>query len=199
MGSYTYDQFNTQIAILSDKYQDAFMGVMSESAKSTTTATRYPVEDAQQIRADHVHINPQEISFTIVVSGNNTSTPQDVFLALRQLQESREVTDITTNLKSFPNMILESVDGKVDASANKAIITISAKEVLVAGETDGTSHDVGGSGTVANAKPRNPTQKRTKRRGRTHHKEVKVAKNTNVNSGKEWIFVDKLQGGYNAN
>jgi len=196
--TYTYDMFDTQIAILSDKYNQGFMGALSESSKSTTTPTRYPVEDASQVRSDHVHINPQTLSFSVVVSGNNTSTPQDVFLALRQLQESREPTTITTNLKSFDNMILDSVEGNVDSSANKAVINISATEVLVAGGAGGKSSECGGSGTCQNAQPQNPTQRMTKRRGRTHHKDIQVTKNTNAQSSKEWVFVDsgKVYNGY---
>ena len=129
-GRFTYNQFNTQISILSGAYKYCYMGVISETTRSTTTPTHYPVESSRQIHADHVHINPRECEFTILVSGSHFFTPNQVYGALRALQEIREPVSIITNLDSLENMILTDINGSITPESNRAIINIRAVEVL---------------------------------------------------------------------
>jgi len=126
MGCYSYNQFDTFISILSTGFTGGYMGTINESTTSKTAITHYPVEN-NFILSDHVHILPVEISFTIVVSGD--AKYDLVFNALRALQLSRIGVDITTNVLSYPNMILTEVTASNSAGVDKSTINIKAVEV----------------------------------------------------------------------
>ena len=126
MGCYSYGQFDTYISFISTGFIGGYMGAIDESTSSKTAITHYPVEN-NFILSDHVHILPMEISFTIVVSGDGMYDL--VFNALRALQLSRTGVDITTNVISYPNMILTDVTASNSAGVDKSIISIKAVEV----------------------------------------------------------------------
>jgi len=126
MSCYTYGQYDTYISIISTGLIGGYMGAISESTRSSTQITHYPVED-NFILSDHVHIMPMEISFSIVVSGDGKYDL--VFNALRALQLSRVGVDITTNVTSYPNMILTDVSASNAAGIDRSIIDIKAVEV----------------------------------------------------------------------
>jgi len=173
---YSYDMFNTEISILSSHYMQGFMGVVSETSKSTTTVTRYPVETVQQIQSDHIHINPRSLNFSVIVSGSHYFTPNQAFSSIRNLQESRQPISIITNLHSFSNMIVTSLEGSNDPKSNQSVLNIKAEEVLVLGRN-------GRNRGVENNNPAVEHYSKTTKSGRVNHIETGCY----TGSGGNWI------------
>jgi len=168
MSCYNFGQFDTYISIISTSFVGGYMGALSETSRSRTQITHYPVED-NFILSDHVHILPFEIDFSIIVSGD--AKYDLVFNALRALQLSRVGVDITTNVTSYPNMILTDVSANNTPAQDASIIDIKAVEVQ--------SVYLGYAGLIRSVV--NTTfARRKERHGRTHntgrvkHKEGKV-------------------------
>lgn len=125
-----------------------FDAVFKTDHTSKITLTEHPVEKGANI-ADHAYLDPSEVSLEVGMSdtalqaapSSNGSRSVAAYKALRELQEKRQPVTVVTRLKTYRNMMLESITAPDDYTtmfALKAtvflreIITVSTETVQIA-------------------------------------------------------------------
>lgn len=119
---------------------DAFLQI---SHTSSTTITSHPVETGAAI-ADHAFMNPAELVMQIGMTDVATSIIDDQFIqgnsrsvtafqVLQELQKQRQPMQVTTRLKVYQNMLIESISAPDDYMTLEGLkATVTLKEVFVA-------------------------------------------------------------------
>lgn len=101
---------------------------LSEEHTFDSEVTEHPVEKGADI-SDHVRARPIEVTIDGVVSDTpigslaqrRTGVPSsDAFARLMQIRDAREPITIQTSLKTFENMILQSLSAPRDSSTGDA-------------------------------------------------------------------------------
>jgi len=129
--------------------------IINESAQASATVTSNPVENGSDVN-DHIIINPMTFSMTGVVSdtkvaifgglntieqvasGNaftKTDTPsKEAWEELLELQADRTPFTLVTNLKSYDNVIIETLSSSQDKdTSNSLTFTAGMREIIFVG------------------------------------------------------------------
>lgn len=131
---------------------------ISESATSTATATKNPVENGADI-TDHVRMEAMAFTVSGVVSdtpvqylaglsaqaieniasgnisGNRPST--DAWDKLLELQTTREPFTLVQGLKSYDNVVITKLSSTQDAASGNALFfTAEMQEIILVGEAE---------------------------------------------------------------
>jgi hypothetical protein len=104
---------------------------LSETHSFESEVTEHPVENGADI-ADHVRARPISVQIdcvvsdtpigTLVSSRSDTSLPSsDALAKLMQIRDEREPVTISTALRTYDNMVLQSLSIPVDATTGYAL------------------------------------------------------------------------------
>lgn len=156
--------------------------LLSEEHHLEARASEHPIEDGTSI-SDHIQIQPTTISLEGII----TSTPLNYILfplpikserervdrAMEQLESifaARQPITIATTLKSYSNMVLESLSIKRDSRSQKDLrFTCKAKQIKIVGEkrihispSQAQYQSKKELGKQSTSKPSAPTEQKTK-------------------------------------
>lgn len=142
-----------------------FDAVLKVDHTSKLTLTQHPVETGANI-TDHSYVNPNELSLEIGMSdaaiGGSDGNSVSVYQALRKLQEDRKPLTVVTRLKTYRNMMIESIASPDDYTTMyglrasvflREIIVVSTQTVKVSPRKGGDTQKVG----QTNAGSKQPT------------------------------------------
>ncbi len=120
-----------------------FDAILSANHESTLTVTQHPVESGAAI-SDHAYLNPARLTLQVAM----TDLAQDIYPGqfsgpgsrsvtayqlLLDLQASRIPMKVVTRLRSYDNMIVESISSADDNSTALGLkATVTLREIFVA-------------------------------------------------------------------
>jgi hypothetical protein len=119
-----------------------FDAVLSTQHESTLSITSHPVESGAAI-SDHSYVNPAQVTLQIAMSdvahpigdqfSGGRSRSVTAYQLLLQLQEQRIPLQLTTRLKSYSNMLVQSISAPDDVKTFHALrATVVLKEIFSA-------------------------------------------------------------------
>lgn len=128
--------------------------VISEKHTSSIDITGNPIETGAEVN-DHAYIKPKEV--TLEIASSNASATYE---ALIRFQESRVPFYLTTGLKIYKNMLVQSINATRDKTNSRILFgTIDLKEVIIVstGSATGGKSPSGSPGGNKSTSARNPT------------------------------------------
>lgn len=142
--------------------------IISESATATATITQNPVENGADVN-DHMIIQPMTFSMSGIVSdtpvkflggiyngGPNTGNDQSrtAWQALLDLHASKSPFTLEQGLKSYDNVVIQSLSVNQDKSNSRAIVfNASLKELIIVGVEEITADQFIDEQTKAGMQP----------------------------------------------
>ena len=121
--------------------------IITESASSTSRITKNPVENGADMN-DHIIIEPMSFKMTAVVSNSisnildlptalDRTKAQSAWNDLLELQMNREPFTLVQGLKTYDNIVIQSLTETQDKDTSKGLFfTATLTEIIVA-STDG--------------------------------------------------------------
>lgn len=133
--------------------------VVSEKHSDTLEITEHPVEIGAAIN-DHAYKRPSEVTMECGFAGGgslldvfdtrafglgtplNNMSPKEVYKALLDAQERRELLDVVTGKRTYKNMLIRAIEVTTDkTSENVLTCTLTLREVILTSTTPITVAD----------------------------------------------------------
>ena len=122
--------------------------ILSEGAAATARITKNPVENGADIN-DHIIIDPMTFTMQGVVSdikiniaasvltfAQSNIPSREAWEQLLELQASRIPFELVTNLKTYPNIVIQSITEVQDKDTSNALFfSATLTEIILVGET----------------------------------------------------------------
>ncbi|MCK5603153.1 hypothetical protein KAR91_14825 [Candidatus Pacearchaeota archaeon] len=121
--------------------------ILSEGASAAVRVTKNPVENGADIN-DHIIVDPMTFTMQGVVSDIKTNAvasaltlaksnipSKEAWEQLLELQASRIPFELVTNLKTYPNVIIQSITEVQDKDTSNALFfSATLTEIILVGE-----------------------------------------------------------------
>lgn len=136
-------------------------GLLEESHSNTATATRLPIEDGSTI-SDHVTVDPDSVTikgvitntplFATLLQGGSLSglfgdRVTSAFEGIRQLMKDRKLLTVSTSLKVYTDMIIESFTPSKNGTTGQSMefsMTLTKIKVVKSQTTNLPNTTIGG-------------------------------------------------------
>lgn len=130
--------------------------VIEETGRDTMFVTNHPVEKGATI-SDHAFMMPVELEMSCGWSdstGGYEGYSSIIYQALRSLQSSREPFTATTKKRSYPNMLISSLEVRTDSTSEYALmVRLVLREVIIVSTQTTTSSTTSDSANAAKNSP----------------------------------------------
>lgn len=147
LGELTYALISSPVRSIGTVIPDV---VIEEAHRDELIITQHPVEKGATI-TDHAFARPAELDMRCGFSDSSAAYAgytQDVYQALRALQQSRRPFTVTTGKRVYRNMLIRALGVITDARSENALMVLCGLQEIkiVSTQTTSTGSDTAGAG-----------------------------------------------------